>query len=176
MKAKLFLKGNREPYEIDVEVARAIEKMITSSSPDNTPVSIPDVFTGVKGDLKYVTYEKEPNYESHNRLTFDDKQAEEFEYEIAEFLVKGSLNMESEMDLLFSKGFINIDKKHPKGENKTISDFDLRVVTPNLAEYKLFSDRLEAWKEHKAKKEFAESQKLKALEIINEKKDDTNPR
>lgn len=166
MKAKLFLKGNREPQEIPLDIARDLELMIVGNKPDNTPVSIPDVFTGVKGDLKYVVYEKEPNYEPAYRLQFTDKEALEFQETIKEFLVDGKLKMEGEMDLLASKGYINITKKNPKGENKTITDFNLRVVSPNIVDCVAYTLKLDAWKDYVGRKEFIEKKELEALQKI----------
>lgn len=161
---KLYLKGVKEPKELRYAEGKRAEEMISDVmiSPE-TPFVVQGVVSCYKRDMKFVDWVEEMNYES-TRIEFGSVQAQEFEQQISDFLIESDLPMEKEMDLLFSKGFINMLKKNPDGENTTITDFKIAVVQENLSSYISFLRKLDAWKDYRAKKEFVERQKLRGFE------------
>lgn len=57
MKAKLFVKGTKEPIELEVDEAKIAEALIADpKQPRDTPFSIEGVWTGKKEDMKFVVF------------------------------------------------------------------------------------------------------------------------
>lgn len=66
MKAKLYIKGLREPIEIEADEAKEAQRVITDPKiAKETPFSIEGVWTGTKFDMKFVVFpEREEQFES----------------------------------------------------------------------------------------------------------------
>ncbi len=65
-KAKLFIKGKKESIELSEIEGRSIEQLIIDvNRTKDTPFSIPGIWTGTKGDLRYVEF-----FETSGPVTF----------------------------------------------------------------------------------------------------------
>jgi len=63
MSASLFIKGIKEPIALSDEEGKIAEGLIADNSKDRSSVfSIPGVWTGTKGEMRYVTFQKERTY------------------------------------------------------------------------------------------------------------------
>lgn len=85
MKAKLFIRGTKEPIELDVDEARIAEALIADTTkPKETPFSIQGVWTGKKEDMKFVTFptKEQPKIEED---IMSIEEALEFSKEMEEF-------------------------------------------------------------------------------------------
>ena len=168
MIAKLKIKGEKEFIELSFIEGKTVEKFINDSSPGDTPFSIEGIWTGKKSQMDSVKFvQSEKNYD-RKTTEFTREDAFDFETEIADFFIKGSLSMEKEMELLSSKKLIRMMKKMPDGECKTITDFDWAIYSGTILQYISFQNRLDAWKTYRAKQEFVENEKIKDLEKMAE--------
>ncbi len=85
MKALLFVKGMKEPIELEEQEAKAAQRLLSlSSQPNNTPFSIEGVWTGTKGEMKYVMFPRGEKVNAYRERpsAMTKEQAEKFEKEI----------------------------------------------------------------------------------------------
>ena len=91
-KAKLYLKGKREPIELTEEQglkAKAVKEDSTILNSEN--VSLADgLWTGEKGDIRYVMFEVVPEYNKFTKFT--SQELEDFEQELNPYFLKESDN------------------------------------------------------------------------------------
>lgn len=90
MKAKLFVRGLKEPVELENDEALSAQDLIGDSTKTNdTAFSIEGVWTGKKGDMKFVIFpkvEKAPVYSKIEAMT--KEEADAFEKDIVQDKVK----------------------------------------------------------------------------------------
>ena len=165
MKAKLYLKGMKEPKELEFFEGKAAEEMIKNRAVlSDAPFVIEGVVSCHKGDMRFVDWENsQPTYENEPIVVFNTQEATAFEEQISKFLVNGDLHMEGEMELLESKGFISLKKKKVQGMNKTMSDFKIGIIEKGIKDYRMFMKMLDAWKDWKGRKDFGEKKRVEAL-------------
>lgn len=92
MKAQLFVKGMREPVELEPQEAKAAQLLIDDASrPDDTTFSVEGVWSGHKADMKFVVF---PKVEQVSGMRFVEPmtkaEAEVFEAEIEQDKVKAA--------------------------------------------------------------------------------------
>jgi len=68
MSHQLFVKSLREPISISKEEAQGIQELMINQSKDGrTPVVIENVWTGTKGEIKFVKFPPRDNNEQENK-------------------------------------------------------------------------------------------------------------
>lgn len=163
MKAKMFIKGLREPIELEkneATVAQALKSDINQSN--ETPFTIKDVWSGTKGDIKYIIFpDKEKIFEAVRPMS--DEEAKEFEKIVKECRAvaeKKSLKSYFWDDIyLENKGAVSLDIQNRS--NGTIG-VERIISNPNL--YTKYEEIVERYKLWLGKKEFVEKNKIEALE------------
>lgn len=167
MKAKLFIKGMQEPIVLDYEEARIIERLKSDYSKDpQTAVSIPGVWTGTKGDIRYVLFTKDDSGRQFYRKeipAMSKFEADDFEKKHrlpseAECRERGLGTFHWPSVCLSRMGAIRIDEyETPKGRKGV----DVVVVKPEL--YELGTEKIIAYQKTVAPREFAKMKETQAL-------------
>lgn len=92
MRALLYVKGIKEPFHLTGEEGKAAEKLIADSLyPSDTPFSVEGIWTGLKRDMRYVTFEREIEYRENEvkPLTPEEqKRSDQARKETGEWLKK----------------------------------------------------------------------------------------
>jgi hypothetical protein len=85
MRAKLYIKGLKEPKELTYFEGRAAEGLIVSNSPPDTPFSIQGVWSGHKADMRHVDWDKPEKRSTETpEAVVTDKQREAIALKIDE--------------------------------------------------------------------------------------------
>ena len=178
-KPKMKVGGLREYIELEEIEARAVQLLKSDvTKPDSTPFSIDGVWSGTKGDIKFVVFpKKEKEIISSNAKesrTMTDEDAKEFETEYKE-----------SVKLAESKGVSGIFwlDFYLEKEDAVRLDFSVakhtgmkywnQVIT-NVYNYERYSALAGSYTNWKAKKEWAEKNILKNLEETANKIDYDN--
>jgi|SRR6185436_16948964 len=91
MKAKLFVRGMKEPVELEADEATAAQNLIADATKDTkTPFSIEGVWSGTKAEMKFVVFPKkdEPDQYQGKVEPYSKAEAEAFEAEYQPFVEK----------------------------------------------------------------------------------------
>ncbi len=112
--AKLYIRGVREPIELTEEQGRKADKIKKgegefASLGDKDTISIGDMWTGEKGDLRYIKFDKviEPVQET----AFSAKEMFDFEREISPYFVKDGDDEFKRFVNLYINDIVNLESK-----------------------------------------------------------------
>jgi hypothetical protein len=117
MKAKLYIKGLREPIEVDPEEGIEAQRVITDPKVSkDTPFSIENVWTGTKFDMKFVVFpEKEQTFDSPVFSVMSKTEYAAFNKELEPFRKEavraGWKEYEGDLFWMQSKGAIKISER-----------------------------------------------------------------
>lgn len=157
-----------EPIELEPEEAQAAQKLIGDpAKPKDTPFSIEGVWSGTKGDMKFVVFPKkeEDQYKSKEHIEPMTKQeAEEFEKRYLPFVAQAKAegykapHIVAEALWMESMGAVTLTRwEHPK----TGKQVDMAVRPVQYKEAQHIRDR---WKAYRAKVEYADKMRTAELE------------
>src|SRR3990167_8085800 len=87
MKSKLYVRGLKEPIDLEMDEALAAQSLISDSSKaSDTPFSIENVWTGKKADMRFVVFPgREDEHSQRTIIAMTEDEARMFESEIAQY-------------------------------------------------------------------------------------------
>lgn len=182
MKAKLFVRGMKEPIELEDNEALAAQAfIIDNTKAHDAPFSIQDVWTGKKGDMKSVVFpRKEVEFKSYKVDAMEERDAVSFSREIDQDKKKSVEiwgNDKEGKPIQFNWKKIYIERngaiKLEYSESPLGFKVDQIVVIDPVA-YLVLERKIESYDQYLSKKEFASKKKVEALEqtaqeVISEK-------
>ena len=112
--AKLFIRGIREPIELTEEQGRKANQIKRGEGEfkdlgDKDTISIGDVWTGEKGDLRYVKFEKV--FKKTEETAYSSKEFFDFEKEIKSYCVKEEDDEYKSFVTLFTNEILDVNSK-----------------------------------------------------------------
>lgn len=167
--SKLFLKGNKEPIEINESEANSIQTVLLDGyASADTPISLEKIWTGRKGDVKYVLFEKEREYSS-DIAEMNPAEARMFKEELEPFRqeaekINTGWSYVAPVLWMQKQGAINfhvIDLPHQGAKTWRIG-----VIDP--VKYRQLSQKIESYDKWVFKTEYAEKKKNEHLEKLAE--------
>lgn len=173
MKALLYVRGDKDPIELEEAEAKAAEALIgdASRTPD-TAFSIQGVWTGKKADMKFVKFPKvEPKYEDWKIEPMTKAEAEAFEQEIEQDKVKAGevygRNKDGELRTYNWQGLY----MHRMGALKLeVVDVDGRKVDKVLSRDTILwgnlDKKIRSYVEFTIKRDYSKAQEAKVLETM----------
>jgi hypothetical protein len=165
MRAKLFIKGLKDPFPITPKTAGIAEKFMADEKISyDTSFSIPGVWTGKKADMRFVHWEKDENrYEEKKIEPMKHEDAVQFENEIndckPESLEKVGKDYYAKFFWMQSKGAVSLDCFTTAGGSRT---FTLRIKNIDL--YIWCQDQIESFEKYLSRRKFAEDKKFEEME------------
>lgn len=170
MKARLFIRGMKDPVELEREEAVAAQALISDSTKDpKTPFSIEGVWGGTKADMKFVVFppNEEDLFDNGSVEPMSESEAGVFDVEIDPYRLEATVRgyLPAFWDFFYLRGKKSIRLEEYEGEpgKKSLTCI---VLSPEL--YREHNARVERYKMFKAKKEFAEKKRLEGLEKLAE--------
>lgn len=169
-KAQLYVKGMREPIELEVQEGNAAQRLIADAAmPLNTPFSIEGVWTGTKAEMKFVSFpkEEERSYSKGYAAAMSREQAIAFFKELKPFreqaVSEGFHAYDGEFFWLQAQGAIRLTLRGEDGKNvPSLYGHGTTIVdTKKLEEAE---HRLEAYKAYVDKVSYAKRKESEALE------------
>jgi hypothetical protein len=177
MSHQLFVKSLREPIAISKEEAEGIANLIADQSKDGrTPVVIEDVWSGTKGEVKFVKYppRSEEREERKNIEPMTQVQADVFEKRIFPHIMEAEVSgfgsgawqlfyMQKEGAIRLEVDIVAQVRKQKKiaGWQKNCRMKEI-VTSPDM--YVSLQKEIAAYKAYQAKKSYAEKKRLEHLE------------
>lgn len=162
---ELYVKSLREPIQLSKLEAEAISALLEDPSKDNqTKISIEGVWTGSKGEIKFIKYpKKEPERPEFKKVApMSAVQGKAFEERILphqiEAEVSGFGTFQWELFYAQKSGVLRVELVRTKTGEHLVP-----VITdPNG--YMALQDEIEAYKLWKSRQEYAERKRLESLE------------
>jgi hypothetical protein len=177
MSHQLYVKSLREPIFISKEEAEGIANLMSDQSKDGrTPIIIEGVWTGSKGEVKFVKY---PPRESETKQrkqieTMSKVQAEVFEKQVnihkAEAEAAGFSSFYWKQFYMQSQGVIRVELcEVAKKNGKTLEkEYRLTEVVKDPSRYPKLLEEIESYMQYVSRIEYAKKQKAKELEKMAE--------
>jgi len=166
-RSKLFVRSHRDPIELEYDEAKAVDALLRDvSKPNNTPFSIEGVWSGTKGEMKFVIF-GEKEYEQKNINALDEEEGKRFEAMLLPYRKQSQEELGNEFyskDFwLQSKGFIRLDVwENGKGFSTVVNGDTI----PQYEETLEFLARYDMWQ---AKKYYAKKMEEKRLQEMADK-------
>lgn len=142
-KGLLFIKGLKDPIDLEEHEAVEADRFIVNKAvPKDTPFSIVGIWTGTKGDMRFVKWETVE--EKRTEPTFSKDELDSVSREVTAIqLVEGEPRKMIELRWMAGKGAIRLDPMENGG-----------FVIRNPALYGLLSDRFSAYMRREARREY----------------------
>jgi hypothetical protein len=170
MRCNLYVKGLKEPIELEELEGKAAQALISDATkPNDTPFVIEGVWAGKKGEMKFVMFPKEDvRHYSGAIEPMAEVEAVEFEIEIAQDKKKSE-------EVFGHKGFASLfyyeRQKAIRLEiidipDRGIKTFQIHVHDPAL--YMILEKQFEKYSSWKSKKEFGEKKRIEEFDKMSE--------
>lgn len=168
MKAKLYLKGDKEPVELSFAEGKSAQIFIADKSiEDSTTFSIEGVFTSKKLDMRFVKFEKDDAVQEKEQVVmtdigFKDMQQEILQAELeAEF--EGFKKYQAEDFWYQEKKVLRLEFKLNHAKERY---YDRMIIDP--VAYTRLQNLMEVYKQRIAKRDFVEKKEIEHLEKLAE--------
>lgn len=176
MKAQLFVKGIREGIELEDSEALALQAFIIDSSKAHDAVfSIEDIWTGKKGDIKFVSFpKKEKEAQRNNVYEMPEGEALIFQKEIEEDKKKSIELYGNDKDgkpTTFNWKKCHYHRKGAIRLDVFDSPLGFKVDTITVLDPRAYMDleqKVESFDLWAGKKEFVEKKRIEELEKMSE--------
>lgn len=159
MSAKLFIKGIQEPFILSSEEGKIAQTLIMSGKSKDTPFSIEGVWSGTRGDMRFVAFDKAETAPGGKEIPKMGKdEAEEMKAAMEGLRGKGKANVKDYW--LESKGVLRIESVG--------NGFEYFVNGDKMGEYISCMEKIDSYDDYFARLKYAKRMELKDLEKIAE--------
>lgn len=170
----MTIRGLREPIDLEHNEALAVQALKSDiTKPDTTPFSITGVWSGTKGDIRFVTFPpKTEDAEKFKKIEpMPEKEAEDFKIIVDECRQKaedeGYPRYYWHYFYLQKVGAVVLERK--KSVNPEIGKL-LDMKIRNISLYQTGTEKMSRYGLYVSKIEFAEKMNLKALDNLAKEK------
>lgn len=171
MKAQLFIKGLKEPIELETEEAVAAQALIGDAMrPADTPFSIEGIWSGRKSDMRFIQFPRSEGITGQKRIeAMNKEEGEAFEKEIEQDKIKAvelyGNNKEGEPRRWKWQGVYLARMGALKLEVVDVEGMEIdRMLSRDSNLWMKLDEKIRSYQEYQKKRDFIEEQKLKALD------------